>query len=88
MSDIEVFKKVMNWMQMEVLKEKTLDNGHIVLKFQDTKNDSDVFTKIGYDEFYAGIIFDEEGNLIKGYIDSHVAYASKNCEIIDEILKD
>ena len=46
------------------------------------------FTKTGYDEFYSGAVFDENGKIVKAYIDSHVAYASDNCKEIDKILED
>ena len=46
------------------------------------------FTKTGYDEFYAGAVFDENGKILKAYIDSHVAYSSDNCKEIDKMLED
>ena len=85
MKDIEVFKKFMEWMQMDVFEEKKLKDGNTVIIFSDPKKDSEQFTKSGYNEFYAGIIFDDNGNMIKGYIDSHVAYSSKNCDLMDKM---
>lgn len=35
MTDIEVFKKFMGWMQMEVSKEKQLEDGNTVMVFSD-----------------------------------------------------
>ena len=35
MKDIEVFKKFMGWMQMEISKEKQLEDGTIILQFSD-----------------------------------------------------
>lgn len=85
MTDIEVFKKFMSWMQMEVSKEKQLEDGNTVLQFSDTQHNTKKFTKTGYDEFYAGIIFDKNGNMVKGYIDSHVTYTSENCKLMDKM---
>ena len=85
MTDIEVFKKFMEWMQMDVSKEKQLEDGNTVLQFEDKDKKSEQFTKHGYDQFYAGIIFDKDGNMVKGYIDSHVAYSSANCKLMDKI---
>ncbi len=85
MTDIEVFKKFMSWMQMDVSKEKVLENGETVLQFSDNGKDSELFTKRGYDEFYAGIVYDKDGNMVKGYIDSHVAYVSENCKLMDKM---
>lgn len=85
MTDIEVFKKFMKWMQMEVSKEKQLEDGNTVMVFSDTHKNTELFTKIGYGEFYAGIVFDKDGNMVKGYIDSHVAYVSENCKLMDKM---
>lgn len=85
MKDVDVFKKFMNWMQMEVSVEKVLDNGNTMLRFSDTNKESELFTKRGYEEFDAGIIFDQNGNIVKGYIDSHVAHASNNCTLMDKL---
>ena len=85
MTDIEVFKKFMGWMQMEVSKEKQLENGNTVMVFSDPNKNTELFTKSGYDEFYAGIVFDKDGNMVKGYIDSHVAYTSANCDLMDKM---
>lgn len=87
MTDIEVFKKFMGWMQMEICKEKVMENGNTVLYFEDSnKQDTELFTKWGYDSFLAGIIFDTEGKMVKGYIDSHVAHSSDNAKLINEIV--
>lgn len=85
MTDIEVFKKFMGWMHMEVSKEKQLENGDTVMIFSDTNKKTELFTKIGYEEFYSGIVFTKDGNMVKGYIDSHVAYTSANCDLMDKM---
>lgn len=85
MTDIEVFKKFMDWMQMEVFKEKQLENGNTVMVFSDSQKNTELFTTVGYDEFYAGIVFDKDGNMVKGYIDSHVAWTSANCDLISKM---
>lgn len=85
MTDIEVFKKFMEWMNMEVFKEHSLKNGNTVVIYRDPQMDSELFTKQGYNEFDAGIIFDKNGNMIKAFIDSHVAWSSTNATLIYEI---
>lgn len=88
MTDIEVFKKFMEWMNMEVFKEQQLENGNTVITYRDPQMDTELFTKQGYNEFDAGIIFDKNGNMIKAFIDSHVAYSSPNCTLIYKIMKE
>lgn len=87
MTDKEVFEKFMGWMGMEPSKTKTIDNNTVV-RYDDIFSCDDRLTKCGYDEFYAGVIFDENGKIVKAYIDSHVAYASDNCKEINKILED
>jgi predicted nucleic-acid-binding Zn-ribbon protein len=87
MTDKEVFEKFMGWMGMKVSKAKDIDN-KVIVEYDDIDNCDVRFTKCGYDEFYAGAIFDENGKMVKGYVDSHVAYTSDNCDKINEILKD
>lgn len=85
MTDIEVFKKFMSWMQLEIKSEKKLQNGNTILIFEDTGKDSEMFTKVGYDDFYSGIMFDIHGTIVKGYLDSHVSYESKNCKLLNTL---
>tara|TARA_R110000744_G_scaffold106969_1_gene203363 strand:+ start:200 stop:463 length:264 start_codon:yes stop_codon:yes gene_type:complete len=87
MTDKEVFEKFMGWMGMKASKNKHIDK-QIVVEYEDINNCDVRLTKCGYDEFYAGAIFDENGRMVKSYIDSHVAYTSENCDKINEILKD
>jgi len=99
MTDIEVFKKFMGWMGMEVAQEKPLPNGNTLMIFDDKylddeddedvfppQNSEEVFTTCGYDGFEAGILFDKEGNLVKGFLDSHVTDMSKNGRLLDRII--
>ncbi len=87
MTDKEVFEKFMGWMGMKPSKTKTIDKNTVV-RYEDIDNCDVRFTKCGYDEFYAGVMFDENGKIVKAYIDSHVAYASNNCKEIDKVLED
>lgn len=87
MTDKEVFEKFMGWMGMKPSKTKTIDKNTVV-RYDDINNYDVRFTKCGYDEFYAGAIFNENGKMVKAYVDSHVAYTSDNCDKINEILKD
>ena len=87
MTDKEVFEKFMAWIGMEPYKTKKIDNNTAVI-YDDIGNCDVRFTKRGYDEFYAGVMFDENGKILKAYIDSHVAHASDNCKQIDKIIED
>lgn len=82
MTDREIFERTMFWMGMEIENLKTLKDGDVVIEYLNKSNCSEQFTTTGYDEFYAGAIFDKDGNMRKGYIDSHVAYSSDNAELI------
>ncbi len=87
MTDKEVFEKFMAWIGMEPSKTNKIDNNTAVI-YDDIGNCDVRFTKRGYDEFYAGVMFDENGKILKGYIDSHAAHASDNCKQIDKIIED
>lgn len=87
MTDKQVFEHFMSWMGMCVKEEKTLPNGCVVFNYEDHNEDNILFTTQGYDEFYAGAIFDPKGNLIKGYLDSHVSCVSKHSEEIDDLFR-
>jgi hypothetical protein len=86
MSDKEVYEKFMSWMGMKLSKTKELDNKTVV-EYQDTNTNTDKFTTVGYDEFFSGAIFDNGGNILKGYLNSHVAHLSKNEKEVSELLK-
>lgn len=87
MTDKEVFEKFMGWMGMKPSKTKTIDKNTVV-RYDDINNCDVRFTKCGYDEFYAGAIFNENGKMVNGYVDSHVAFTSGNCDKIDKMLED
>ena len=74
-NDRQAFEIVMEIMGMVVAKRRNVDDGELVI-YYDTYKDSPRFQKCGYDEFCAGAIFDSQGKIVKGYIDSHVAYSS------------
>ncbi len=84
-TDKEVFERFMGWMGMNPSKIKEINN-EVVVKYEDISNCDVRFTKCGYDEFYAGAIFDENGRMVKGYVDSHVAYSSVNSDDIDILI--
>jgi hypothetical protein len=86
MSDKEVYEKFMSWMGMKLSKIKELDNKTVV-EYQDTNTNTEKFTTVGYDEFFSGAIFDKDGNILKGYLDSHVAHISKNGNEIENLIK-
>ena len=85
MSDKEVYEKFMSWMGMKLSKTKAFDDKTVV-EYKDTHSNTDKFTTIGYDEFYSGAIFDKDGNILKGYLDSHVAHLSDNASHINNII--
>tara|TARA_R110002020_G_scaffold203143_4_gene406471 strand:- start:685 stop:951 length:267 start_codon:yes stop_codon:yes gene_type:complete len=85
MSDKEVYEKFMSWMGMKLSKTKALNNKTVV-EYRDTISNTDKFTTIGYDEFFSGAIFDNDGNILKAYLDSHAAWISDNAKHIDNIM--
>lgn len=87
MTDKEIYERFMLWIGMIPNKAKTIDK-NTVIRYEDSDICDVRFTKIGYDEFYAAAVFDENGNIVKAYIDSHVATASGNCKDIDKMLED
>jgi len=87
MTDKEIYERFMLWIGMKPSKTKQVEE-NTVIRYDDIDNCDVRFTKTGYDEFYAGAVFDENGKIVKAYIDSHVAYTSDNCDKIDELLKD
>jgi len=87
MSDKEIYEKFMLWMGMKATKTKIIEKNTVV-RFEDIGKIDNRFTKFGYDEFFAGAVFDENGKIVCAYIDSHVSSASDNSDKIDELLKD
>ena len=88
MTDRQVFEKFMKWIGMSTIKAKEID-GQDVVTYNNNNNprtNDPRFTTIGYDEFYAGAIFDKEGTIIKGALDSHVAYMSDNLKEIEKMI--
>ncbi|QQV91501.1 hypothetical protein M1M25_gp066 [Tenacibaculum phage Gundel_1] len=86
-TDKETFEKFMGWMGMKASRTKQIKN-HTVVEYEDTDTCDERFTKQAYGEFDTGAVFDENGKLLKGYIDSHVAVASSNSSDIYILLKD
>ena len=54
MTDQEVFEKFMLWMGMKLFQNIKV-NGNSVITYIDTEECDKHFTKVGYDEFYAGL---------------------------------
>lgn len=86
MTDKQAFERVMELMGMKPLDAVVTEKG-VIIEYQDTGKPLDNFDCCGYDEFYAGAIFDDSGNVVKGYIDSHVAHASKVCREFQQLKK-
>jgi len=86
MTDKQAFERVMKLMGMVVAETKVIDDGEVVL-YEDTCVNTFEFTTRGYDQFYAGAVFNKSGQIVKGYIDSHVAYESDNCKKLGEYFK-
>lgn len=54
MTDIEVYKKFMSWMGMEISIEMQIDNDYTLIQYnQKEEFDNGKFTTQGYDEFYS-----------------------------------
>lgn len=87
MTDKEIFERFMGWMGMVEDTTKVIDN-NTVIKYKDINNWDTRFTTQGYDEFYSGAVFDKDGKMLKGFIDSHVAYESDNAKDIFRLLRD
>ena len=84
MTDRQAFERMMELMGMEIANSKTTPDNKVIITYRDKEENSEQFTTQGYDEFRAGAIFDSQGKIIKGYLDSHVAYSSEYyCEIYD-----
>ena len=83
MKDKEVFLRFMELMNMK--PKKINDN---IILFKDRKSNTDTFTKVGYDDFKAGAIFDDNGNIMAAYLDSHVAQHSENYYQIKQAIKE
>jgi hypothetical protein len=86
MTDKDIFEKYMKWMGMSPVIEKEINGNTIIIFDDDGGRGSDTFSKVGYDEFKSGAEFDKQGKIIKAYIDSHNAYASKNHIIIHDLI--
>jgi len=87
MTDKEIYERFMLWIGMKPSKTKEIGK-NTVIQYDDIDNCDARFTKTGYEEFYAGAVFDENGKIVKAYIDSHVAHASDNCKEIDKMLEE
>ena len=87
MTDKDAFERVMELMGMKPIGEMEVEGG-VLVEYEDAEINTEQFSTCGYDEFYAGAIFDENGKIVKAYIDSHVAYASDNCKEIDRMIED
>lgn len=88
MTDLEVFKKFMGWMEMEVNFEWIIEN-NIVIDYKDKERfweEWELMSKQWYDSFFAWWVFTQDWKMIKSYIDSHVAYSSKNSNYISSLI--
>ncbi len=90
MTDKQVFEKFMSWMGMAVEKSAQL-NGIEAFTYEDSYGENakidDRFSGIGYESFSAGAAFDKHGNMLRIYLDSHVAYNSENYFKMHEFIK-
>ena len=86
MTDKDVFKRFMKWMGMSTIIEKEINGNTLIIFDDDGGIGNDTFSKVGYDEFKSGAEFDEQGNMIRAYLDSHTSYASKNHTIINDLI--
>ena len=84
MTDKDAFERVMELMGMKPIGEMEVEGG-VLVEYEDAEINTEQFSTCGYDEFYAGAVFDEEGGIVTGYLDSHVAYTSDNCKKIEKL---
>jgi len=89
MTDREVFEKFMHWMGMPIDKSMMVEEGEAILYNDEygRKQKHESFTTCGYEEFHAGAIFDADGKMVRGYMDSHVAHLSDNCKDIENMFR-
>lgn len=79
------YVKFMSLLGLELVIEKVIEENQTIVVYEGEGNETaSSFTIVGYDEFHSGAIFDKDDKLVKGFLDSHVAYSSENCQ---EILK-
>ena len=90
MTDREKFEEVLGWFGMVEEKDETvkLEDGNVLIHYYQSLEPNPRFTCEGYDEFDAGAIFTPEGEIVKGYLDSHVCSSSKNSKLFRKILND
>lgn len=69
----------------EACKTKTIGET-TAIRYEGTGRCDARLSKMGYDLFYAGAVFDENWKIVKAYIDSHVVSVSGNYHEIDEML--
>lgn len=86
MTDREVYEKFMLWMGMTPTRSVTTLEGITAVIYEDKEDTDSRFEAVGYDEFNAAAMFDSKGNMVKGCIDSHVAWGSDNYVIIDKFI--
>lgn len=81
MTDKDIFERTMSWLGMRTLNTVVFGKETIVI-YDDVDECDPRFSKVGYDQFKAGAIFDSQGNIVSAYVDSHAAYASSNATYI------
>ena len=82
MTEREIFEQFLAWMGFEVTDKIPLDDGAIAIVYYakdsfDNKKETRV-SCVGYEGFGSGAIFSKDGKLVKGYMDSHVAFNSEH----------
>lgn len=85
MTDKEIFERFMLWIGMKPTINEKIGKRTVIL-YTDIGNCDVRFTKIGYDDFKAGAVYDKNEKIVKAYIDSHVVHSSDNSEEIFKIL--
>lgn len=85
MTDKQIFERFMEWMGMVIRDSKETERGLLVI-YEDQMHDTPKFTTQGYDEFWSGALFGDDGNMIEGFLDSHVAYTSRNCDRLMKLI--
>ena len=82
MTEREIFEQFLAWMGFKVTDKIPLDDGAIAIVYYakdsvENKKETRI-SCVGYDAFGSGAIFSKDGELVKGYMDSHVYFSSKH----------
>lgn len=87
MTDREVFTKFMVLLGLDKEKEDEVTNGNTFILYKGSgdykiSKNMNNFTSVGYEDFITGAVFNEQGEIVQGFFDSHVANRSESHELL------